>query len=217
MFEFTGRNLIGDADKLINALRDLKLVSLNTSTPAKIDKSSLTSYLDRMITSHLTKYPEDTARLMTDEEVLRLRFFERNPDLGMSVKPTQTPTRTTFTQRIGPFTPLGSVTEAGSDRVEKDSKTPVKMTPTRVTTAPGSLSVEEEIIKVDVSQMSTSVIPKGGKKEADMIKGLQHLKNNKVIMDLDPKDFKMFTYWIREKDIREHMEHTICHRNREVY
>jgi len=62
---------------------------------------------------------------------------------------------------------------------------------------------------VDVSKMSTAVLPKGGKKEADMLKGLEHLKNNKVTMDLDPRDFRIFTYWIREKDIREHMEHTL--------
>ena len=70
--EFTGRTLIADADDLINALRDLNLISLDATTPTKIDKSSLTSYLDRFLTGHLTKYPEDTARMMTDQEVIRL-------------------------------------------------------------------------------------------------------------------------------------------------
>ena len=99
-FDFTGRTLIADADDLINAPRDLNLVSLDSTTPIKIDKSSLTSYLDRFLTGHLTKYPEDSARMMTDAEVIRLRFFERNPDLVTSATPTHTPTRTTFAQRI---------------------------------------------------------------------------------------------------------------------
>jgi len=96
---------------------------------------------------------------------------------------------------------VGSVTELGSDGT--------KATPLRTRIAPVITHIDEDVIRVDVSKMSTAVLPKGSKKEADMIRGLQHLQNNRVSMDIDPRDFKMFTYWIREKKIREHMEHTL--------
>jgi hypothetical protein len=206
---------------LINALRELNLTSLNADTPTKIDKSSLTGYLDRFLTDHLTKYPEDTARMMTDQEVLRLRFFERNPDL---VTPTNTnvfvnaiserdttpttPARTSSTQRVGPFTPRESVAEIGSANrarsVTKLGSDGTKPTPSRSRTTPSITHIDDEVIKVDTVKMSTAVLPNYGKKDADMIRGLQHLKDNRVSMDIDPRDFKMFTYWIREKEMRDH-------------
>jgi hypothetical protein len=148
--------------------------------------------------------------MMTDQEVVRLRFFERNPDLALSITPNTTPTRTVFTQRIGPFTPVGSVKQVGSAAKHTESGGGgTKMTPSQNRGAPVITHIDEDVIKVDVSKMSAAVLPKGGKKEADMIKGLQHLQNNRASMDIDPRDFKMFTYWIREKEIREHMEHTL--------
>ena len=70
-------------------------------------------------------------------------------------------------------------------------------------------SYEEEVIKLDVSGMSDTTLLTGGKKESDMRAGIQHLKDNRATMDLDPKDFRICTYWIRDKGIRDHLVQTL--------
>ena len=234
--------MIADADELVHALRELNARSRRGNTPIKQDGHALMCFLDRMITTHLRQNPDDTERLMTDPEVIRIRFFERNPDLAMPIiipaPNTRTPIRETTTQRIGPFTPT-SHTSGGGSAIKMGSVSvrgiAIKMGSVSVggsaiklgsasgggsTKGPGSAphtnshrsftaSVEEEVIKLDVSRMTDTTLPTGGKKESDMRAGIQHLKDNKATMELDPKDFRIFTYWIREKGIREHMSQTL--------
>ena len=258
LFEFIGRTLIADADELVYALRELNARSRRGNTPIKQDGHALMCFLDRMITTHLRQNPDDTERLMTDPEVIRIRFFERNPDLAMPIiipaPNTRTPIRGTTTQRIGPFAPtshtsgggsaikMGSVSVGGSaiklgsasvggsaiklgsesvggstkgqgsaPRMNRDNSTNNPPTEKNKGNAHRSFtaSVEEEVIKLDVSGMRDNTLPTGGKRESDRKAGIQHLRDNKATMDLDPKDFRIFTYWIREKGIREHMIHTL--------
>ena len=71
-FTFEGRTLIADANDLVNALR-YHIVSTkantHTSTPTKQATQSLTDFLDRLITGHLNKHPEEAKTLKDDPTV----------------------------------------------------------------------------------------------------------------------------------------------------
>jgi hypothetical protein len=99
---------------------------------------------------------------LQDPEVIRIRFFERNPDLAM---PIITPTRnirTPTSERIGPFTPtshmsgggsaiqMGSVSVGGS-ATKLGSAVKLGSVPIKLGSAVGggrsfTASVEEEVI-----------------------------------------------------------------------
>ena len=85
LFEFEGKTLIADATELVQALVELQAKIRSTSTPVTPRSGSLTSFFDRMITTHLTHHLKDTQRMMQDPEVTKLKIFERNPDLTRRV------------------------------------------------------------------------------------------------------------------------------------
>ena len=69
---------IADATQLV------QLIKMNKKAKSKQEgeRSSLTAYFDRMITTRLNIYPQDRSMMMRDPEIIRIRFFERNPDLA---------------------------------------------------------------------------------------------------------------------------------------
>ena len=93
---------------------------------------------------------------------------------------------------------MGSVSVGGS-ATKLGSAVKLGSVPIKLGSAAGggrsfTASVEEEVIRLDVSRMTDKTLPTGGKKESDMRTGIQHLKDNRATMDLDPKDFRIFTY-----------------------
>ena len=99
--------------------------------------------------------------------------------------------------KLGSESVGGSTNGQGSaPRINRDSSTNNFPTEKNKGNAQRSFtaSVEEEVIKLDVSGMTDTTLPTGGKKESDMRAGIQHLKDNRATMDLDPKDFRIFTY-----------------------
>lgn len=83
-FKFTGRTLIADADDLVHALTEWQHRSTLGGTPTKHDRSSL----PRISVST----QRARQRMMTDPEVIRIRFFERNPDLAIPMVTPRYPT-----------------------------------------------------------------------------------------------------------------------------
>ena len=82
-FTFEGRTLMANANELVNALR-YHIVSTKTNphtgTPLKSATQSLTDFLDRLITGHLTQHPEEAKLLKDDPAVKELDYFGRNPE-----------------------------------------------------------------------------------------------------------------------------------------
>ena len=94
---------------------------------------------------------------MTDPEVIRIRFSERNPDLAMPIiiqaPNTRNPIRGTTTQRIGPFTPTSHTSGGGSA---------IKM---------GNVSVGGSAIKLGSASVGGSAIKLGSESVGGSTKG----------------------------------------------
>ena len=155
-FEFVGRTLIADATQLVQ-----ELIKMNRKIKSKAEgeRSSLTAYFDRMIT-YLNIYPQDRSMMMRDPEIIRIRFFERNPDLAgtdrTSVRMANSPTIK------GPFSPE---TKIGS------ASTPTKKTPV------SPYRYKDKVIEVDLTNMTESRLPAGGREKTAMKSGIKDLRN----------------------------------------
>ena len=107
LFEFVGRTLIADGTQLV---RELIKMNRKIKSESEGERSSLTAYFDRMISTHLRTYPQDKQMMLRDPEIIKIRYFERYPDIDgqgetqvRMAKPKAT---------IGPFSPTSKV---GSD------------------------------------------------------------------------------------------------------
>ena len=188
-FEFVGRTLIADATKLIQ-----ELVKMNRQVKSKTEgeRSSLTAYFDRMISTHLRTYPQDRQMMLRDPEIIKIRFFERNPDL---VEQGGAQVRMAKPEVIrGPFTPETKV-GSGSTHIKKTPISPYRY--------------KDKIIEVDLTSMKEDRLPTGGRDETAMKGGIKDLKDRGETLKIHTSDFPIFSYWIREKEIREHMEKTL--------
>ena len=187
-FEFIGRTLIADATQLVP-----ELIKMNRKVKSKAEgeRSSLTAYFDRMITTCLKIYPQDLPMMMRDPEIFRIRFFERNPDLAgtdrASVRMASSPSIK------GSFSPETKVGNAS---------TPTKKTPV------SPYRYKDKVIEVDLTNMTESRLPAGGREETAMESGIKDLRNRGESMKIHTSNFPILYYWIREKEIREHMENT---------
>jgi hypothetical protein len=71
VFEFVGRTLIADATQLV---RELIKMNRKIKSESEGERSSLTAYFDRMISTHLRTYPQDKHMMIRDPEIIKIRF-----------------------------------------------------------------------------------------------------------------------------------------------
>ena len=204
-FTFEGRTLIANANELVNAIRYhiiSKRDNPNISKFTKSARSSLTEFLDRMITGHLTQHPEEANNLLQDPAVIDINYFGRNPDMipnnpatrlhnHMPITPAKVGSRVgsgvVSSQRVGSGA-AGS--KAGSTWREVGSVTKA------ATTEASEKSEDEDYITVETSKITTPMTKRGGHKEAQVSRGFIELRDTGRPIRINIDDFKWFTYWI---------------------
>jgi hypothetical protein len=213
MFEFEGKTLIADATELVHALVELQAKIRSTSTPNTPKPGSLTSFFDRMITTHLAHHPEDTQRMMIDPEVIKLKFFERNPDLtdaGLARKARES----SIDMRVGPFTPtrVGSDTDEGrtpatcrSMNIAGSARKPFG-SEVKATVESFAHTLEDETIEIGTQDLQVQKLPQGGRNEQCIREGMADLQQKGQNIKICIEDYRIYTYWLRETELRNHME-----------
>ena len=150
---------------------------------------------------------------MKDPEVTKLNFFEHNPDFtdaGLARKARKCNTDTS----VGPFTPtrLGietdesrtpptcrSMNKAGSARKPFGSEV-------KATVESFTHTQEDETIEIDTRDLQVSKLPQGGRHEQCIREGIADLQERGQNITLRIEDYRIYTYWIRAPELRNHME-----------
>ena len=218
-FTFEGKTLIANANELVNSLRYYivsKKANPQRGTPLKLARQSLTDFLDRLITGHLSQHPEEANALKDDPAVKEIDYFGRNPEKDPDTH--REDTRLHNQSTLTPIKKVGSVagSELGSAAwCELGSAAGSKLGRLEVgSAAGGAVGVsknenEDDCITISTNKLTTPMTKWGGKKEAQVNKGFIELRDAGRPIRIFIDDFKWFTYWIRHMPERDHMEVTL--------
>lgn len=148
-----------------------------------------------------------------------MRYFEHNPDMANTDRAT--PTRMVKALvTTGPFSlesRIGSGTRATMNKVgsgkdasaaggsKRGGKTrDCKYGKTHMPISP--FKCRDEVIDVDISGITESMLPRGGREATVMKGGIKDLQARCESMKIHTRDFPVFSYWIRVKEMREYMK-----------
>ena len=151
--------------------------------------------------------------MMHDPEVIKIKFFERNPDLtdaGLARKARESSRDT----RVGPFTPnrVGSEMDEGrtpstcrSMNIAGSARKPFG-SEVKTTMESFTHTLEDETIEIGTQDLEVRKLPQGGRNEQCIREGMADLQDRGQSIKLRIEDYRIYTYWIREPDLRNHME-----------